>query len=146
MMRSTLLWLISRSCHSSVERIIFPDSCTLLDYMFSLLTRLMDGVVVYPENMKKNLGLSLGMWNSQTVLLALIKKGLTREDAYALVQRGAMKTWEVKHAGRDDADFLEVLKADPDVAKHFKQGELGKLCSLNFHFKGVSNRFKKLGL
>jgi hypothetical protein len=58
--------------------------------------------------MRKNLGLSLGMWNSQTVLLALIRKGLTREDAYSLVQRNAMKTWEVKHAGRDNADFLEM--------------------------------------
>jgi adenylosuccinate lyase len=145
-LENVALWHERDISHSSVERIIFPDSCTLLDYMFGLLTRLMDGLVVYPANMKKNLGLSLGMWNSQTVLLALIKKGLTREDAYALVQRGAMKTWEVKHAGRDDADFLEVLKADPDVAKHFKKGELEKLCSLDFHFKEVKNRFKKLGL
>jgi adenylosuccinate lyase len=145
-LENVALWHERDISHSSVERIIFPDSCTLLDYMFSLLTRLMDGLVVYPANMKKNLGLSLGMWNSQTVLLALIKKGLTREDAYALVQRGAMKTWEVKHAGRDDADFLEVLKADPDVAKHFKKGELEKLCSLDFHFKEVNNRFKKLKL
>ena len=145
-LENVALWHERDISHSSVERIIFPDSCTLLDYMFSLLTRLMDGLVVYPANMKKNLGLSLGMWNSQTVLLALIKKGLTREEAYDLVQRNAMKTWETKHAGRDDADFLEVLKADPAVAKHFKQGELEKLCSLDFHFKEVNNRFKKLGL
>jgi adenylosuccinate lyase len=145
-LENVALWHERDISHSSVERIIFPDSCTLLDYMFGLLTRLMDGLNVYPENMKKNLGLSLGMWNSQTVLLALIKKGLTREDAYALVQRNAMKTWEVKHAGRDDADFLEVLKSDPDVAKHFKDGELEQLCSLEFHFKEVNSRFKKLGL
>ena len=106
----------------------------------------MDGLLVYPENMKKNLGLSLGMWNSQTVLLALIRKGLTREAAYQLVQDAAMRTWEVKHAGRDDADFLEVLKSDDDVAKHFKKGELEKLCSLDFHLKEVKNRFRKLGL
>lgn len=145
-LENVALWHERDISHSSVERIIFPDSCTLLDYMFSLLVRLMDGLNVYPENMKKNLGLSLGMWNSQTVLLALIRKGLTREDAYALVQRAAMKTWEVKHAGRDDADFLEVLKADPEVAGHFKKGELEILCSLDFHFKEVNNRFKKLGL
>jgi adenylosuccinate lyase len=114
--------------------------------MFGLLIRLMTGLQVYPENMKRNLGLSLGMWNSQTVLLALIKKGLTREAAYELVQRAAMKTWEAKHAGRDDADFLKVLKSDPEVAKHFKKGELEKLCSLDFHFKDVKNRFKKLGI
>jgi len=145
-LENVALWHERDISHSSVERIIFPDSCTLLDYMFSLMVRMMDGLAVYPENMKRNLGLSLGMWNSQTVLLALIRKGLTREDAYALVQRGAMKTWEVKHAGRDDADFLEVLKSDPDVAVHFKKGELEKLCSLDFHFKEVNNRFKKLGL
>jgi len=145
-LENVALWHERDISHSSVERIIFPDSCTLLDYMFGLLTRLMGGLAVYPENMKKNLGLSLGMWNSQTVLLALIKKGLTRESAYNLVQAAAMKTWEVKHAGRDDADFVEVLKADPAVAKHFKPGELEKLCSLDFHFKEVDRRFKKLGL
>jgi adenylosuccinate lyase len=64
------------------------------------------------------------MWNSQTVLLALIRKGLTREQAYDLVQRNAMKTWEVKHAGREDADFLEQLQSDPEVARHFQTGEL----------------------
>jgi adenylosuccinate lyase len=145
-LENVALWHERDISHSSVERIIFPDSCTLLDYMFGLLTRLMDGLNVYPENMRRNLGLSLGMWNSQTVLLALIRKGLTREAAYALVQTAAMKTWEVKHAGRDNADFLQVLLADPEVARHFKPGELEKLCTLDFHFKQVNARFKKLGL
>jgi adenylosuccinate lyase len=145
-LENVALWHERDISHSSVERIIFPDSCTLLDYMFGLLTRLMDGLIVYPANMKKNLGLSLGMWNSQTVLLALIKKGLTREAAYKLVQDAAMKTWETKHAGRDDADFVEQLKSTPEIAKHFAKGELEKLCSLDFHFKEVKNRFKKLGL
>ena len=145
-LENVALWHERDISHSSVERIIFPDSCTLLDYMFSLFKRLIDGLAVYPENMKRNLGLSLGMWNSQTVLLALIKKGLTREQAYELVQRAAMKTWEVKHAGRDDADFVAQLQADPEVARHFKKGELESLCSLDFHFKEVNNRFKKLGL
>ena len=145
-LENVALWHERDISHSSVERIIFPDSCTLLDYMFGLLTRLMDGLAVYPENMKRNLGLSLGMWNSQTVLLALIRKGLAREAAYKLVQDAAMKTWEVKHAGRDDADFVEQLQADPEVARHFKKGELEKLCSLDFHVKEVNNRFKKLGL
>ena len=79
-------------------------------------------------------------------MLALIKKGLTREQAYDLVQRNAMLTWQAKHAGREDADFLVQLKSDPEVAKCFKKGELEALCSLDFHFKGVKNRFKKLGL
>jgi adenylosuccinate lyase len=145
-LENVALWHERDISHSSVERIIFPDSCTLLDYMLVTLTKLVDGLIVYPENMKRNLGLSLGMWNSQTVLLALIRKGLTREAAYELVQRNAMKTWEVKHAGRDDASFLEQLKSDPDVAKHFKAGELEKLCSTEFHFREIRNRFKKLGI
>jgi adenylosuccinate lyase len=145
-LENVALWHERDISHSSAERIIFPDSCTLLDYMFGLLIRLMDGLNVYPENMRKNMGLSLGMWNSQTVLLALIRKGLTREQAYDLVQRNAMKTWEVKHSGRDDADFLKQLLADPDVARHFKEGELEALCSPDFHFRGVKQRFRQLGL
>jgi len=80
--------------------------------MLATLTKLTAGLIVYPENMKRNLALSLGLWNSQTVLLALIKKGLTREAAYELVQRNAMLTWRAKHAGRDDADFLRQLRLD----------------------------------
>ncbi len=145
-LENVALWHERDISHSSVERIIFPDSCTLLDYMLVTLTKLVDGLIVYPENMKRNLALSLGMWNSQTVLLALIKKGLTREQAYELVQRNAMRTWQAKHAGREDADFLTQLKSDPEVARCFKKGELEALCSLDFHFKEVKNRFKKLGL
>jgi adenylosuccinate lyase len=114
--------------------------------MLVTLTKLVEGLVVYPENMKRNLGLSLGMWNSQTVLLALIRKGLTREQAYDLVQQNAMKTWAVKHTGRDNADFLEQLASDPDVAKHLTRAELQKLCSLDFHLKEVNSRFRKVGL
>jgi len=145
-LENVALWHERDISHSSVERVIFPDSCTLLDYMLVTLTKLVEGLIVYPENMKRNLGISLGMWNSQTVLLALIKKGLTREDAYDLVQRNAMRTWAVKHAGRDDADFLKELRKDRAVAKHFKSGELEKLCSLDFHLKEVKNRFKSVGL
>ena len=145
-MENVALWHERDISHSSTERVIFPDACCLLNYMFHLLNRLMSGINVYPANMKKNLGLSLGMWNSQTVLLALIRKGLTREEAYSLVQRNAMETWATKHAGRDDADFLEQLKSDNDVAKHFKDGELESLCSIDFHLKEVNNRFKAVGL
>lgn len=140
------LWHERDISHSSVERVIFPDSCTLLDYMLVTLNKLTEGLIIYPENMKRNLGLSLGMWNSQTVLLALVRKGLTREEAYELVQRNAMRTWQAKHAGEAEADFLAQLRQDPEVARHFKPGELERLCSLDFHFKEVKNRFKSLGL
>jgi adenylosuccinate lyase len=145
-LENVALWHERDISHSSVERIIFPDGCTLLDYMLATLTRLMEGLVVYPANMAKNLDLSLGLWNSQTVLLALIRKGLTREDAYDLVQRNSMETWAAKHAGREDANFLAQLKADPEVARHFGKGELERLCSLDFHFKEVRSRFRRLGL
>jgi adenylosuccinate lyase len=145
-LENVALWHERDISHSSVERIIFPDSCTVLDYMLATLTRLVEGLIVYPENMKQNLKLSLGMWNSQTVLLALIRKGLTREEAYELVQRNAMKTWETRHAGRLDADFLQQLMADPEVAKRLTASELKRLCSLDFHFKEVNHRFKQVGL
>jgi adenylosuccinate lyase len=145
-LENVALWHERDISHSSVERIIFPDSCTLLDYMLGLVKRMLDGLNVYPENMRRNLGLSLGMWNSQTVLLALIRKGLTREEAYTLVQRNAMATWATKHAGRDDADFLLQLRADPEVDRHFAPGELEELCSPEFHFRHVRDRFKAVGL
>jgi adenylosuccinate lyase len=145
-LENVALWHERDISHSSVERIIFPDSCTLLDYMLTNLVNLTKGLIVYPENMKRNLALSLGMWNSQSVLLALIKKGLTREQAYDLVQRNAMKTWQAKHSGEENADFLQQLRNDPEVAKHFRSGELERLCSLDFHLKEVSRRFKKVGL
>lgn len=140
------LWHERDISHSSVERVIFPDSCTLLDYMLTLLTKLTKGLLVYPENMKKNLGISLGMWNSQTVLLALVRKGLTREKSYELVQRNAMKTWDVKHEGRDDADFKAELLKDPEVAQYISKEELEKICNLDFHFRNVDMRFKMCGI
>src|SRR5271154_376660 len=143
-LENVALWHERDISHSSVERIIFPDSCTLLDYMLVTLKKLTDGLIIYPENMKRNLALSLGMWNSQTVLLALIKKGLTREAAYELVQRNAMQTWQAKHAGREEADFLAQLQRDPEVKKHFAAGELEKLCSLDFHFQNVKAKFENI--
>ena len=145
-LENVALWHERDISHSSVERVIFPDSCSLLNYMLHKLSDLTKGLIVYPKNMAKNLGQSLGMWNSQSVLLALIRKGLTREEAYELVQRNAMETWKTKHAGRDDADFLKQLLSDPKVARHFKKGELEAICSTDFHYKHIEARFKKLGL
>lgn len=145
-LENVALWHERDISHSSVERVIFPDSCTLLDYMLVTLTRVTEGLVVYPENMAHNLELSLGLWHSQAVLLALIKKGLTREAAYELVQRAAMKTWQAKHAGDSQADFKAQLGSDPEITAHLSVAELDRLCRLDFHFKQVKARFKKLGL
>jgi adenylosuccinate lyase len=145
-LENVALWHERDISHSSVERIIFPDACTLLDYMLVTLTKLTEGLIVYPENMARNLELSLGLWHSQTVLLALIKKGLSREAAYELVQRAAMNTWKAKHAGAAGADFKSQLASDPEVTKSLSPAELDELCALDFHFKQVKTRFKKLGL
>jgi len=112
-LENVALWHERDISHSSVERVIFPDSCTLLDYMLDLLARLTEQLIVYPENMARNLELSRGLWHSQTVMLALIKKGLTREQAYELVQRNAMQTWQAKHAGTPEADFKHQLLRIP---------------------------------
>jgi adenylosuccinate lyase len=145
-LENVALWHERDISHSSVERIIFPDSCTLLDYMLATLTKLTEGLIVYPDNMKRNMELSLGMWHSQTVLLALIRKGLSREAAYELVQRNAMDTWKAKHAGEPGADFKKQLLSDPEVAKLLPREELDELCSLDFHYKQVESRFKSLGI
>jgi adenylosuccinate lyase len=145
-LENVALWHERDISHSSVERVIFPDACTLLDYMLVTLAKLTEGLVIYPQNMARNLELSLGMWHSQTVLLALIKKGLTREAAYELVQRNAMKTWQAKHEGAAAADFKTQLAQDPEVRAYLSPGEIDQLCHLDFHFKQVRARFRKLGL
>ena len=98
------------------------------------------------SHMKKNLELLGGVVNSQRLLLELARKGMDRQAAYVVVQRNAMLTWQAKHAGAVDADFLRQLLSDPDVARHFKESELRQLCSLDFHFKEVKARFKSVGL
>ncbi|MCF7669335.1 MAG: adenylosuccinate lyase [Verrucomicrobia bacterium] len=144
-LENVALWHERDISHSSVERIIFPDSCILLDYMLDLLKRLTGNLIVYPENMKRNLGLSLGLWHSQTVLLALIQKGLSREEAYGLVQKNAMKTWEARHEGRETGLKSQLLE-DPEVRGILSADELQQLCNMDAHFKEVDSKFKKLGL
>ena len=124
----------SATAASSASSFPIPARCSIT--CSTSLTKLTEGLIVYPENMKRNLGLSLGMWNSQTVLLALIKKGLTREQAYDLVQRNAMKTWEAKHAGSADADFLEATLSRPRRGKTFHERRTGKTLLARFPFQG----------
>lgn len=145
-MENIALWHERDISHSSVERIIFPDSCVLLHYMLHKMNQLVEGLIVYPENMKRNMSLTLGMWHSQTVMLALVKKGLTREDAYGLVQRNAMDTWKAKHAGNTEADFKSQLLKDPDIAQHLTESELDEICHLDFHLRNVDAKFISLGI
>ncbi len=145
-LENVALWHERDISHSSVERVIFPDSCILLDYMLEKLRQLTKGLIIYEGNMERNMAKSLGMWNSQTVLLELIRQGLTREQAYDIVQRNAMQTWKRKNAGDDSADFLQQLLSDPDVTEHLSADRLKKLCDPQFHYRHIRSRFRKLGI
>ena len=142
-LENVALWHERDISHSSVERIIFPDSCTLLDYMFGLLTRLMDGIVVYPANMKKNLGLARHVEQPDDTARAHQEGSHSRSRLQDLSD-AAMKTWEVKHAGRDDADFVEQSAGCPS-AKAVQERRTRSPLLAGFPFLGSENRFKKLG-
>jgi len=139
-LENVALWHERDISHSSVERIIMPDSCILLDYMLVTLRKLVERMVVYPENMQRNLQLTKGLYFSQTILLQLIERGMERKAAYEAVQRAAMKTWE--GAGT----FPENVAAEPSVAHYLSQGEIARLCSLELHFRHVDDAFRKVGL
>ena len=134
------LWHERDISHSSVERIILPDSCTLMDYMLVTLTRLVDRLLVYPEHMLRNLEITKGLYHSQTILLELTRQGLARQEAYEAVQRAAMKTWQ------GDATFQENLASEPAVAAVLSRGEIDRLCSIDHHFRHIDATFEKLGL
>jgi adenylosuccinate lyase len=132
------LWHERDISHSSVERMIGPDATVTLDFALARLAGVIDKLIVYPENMRKNLDRLGGLVHSQRVLLALAQKGVAREDAYRLVQRNAMKVW----AG--GGDFLELLKADPDVRKHLSEAELKANFDLDFHMAQVDTIFARV--
>ena len=134
------LWHERDITHSSVERIIFPDSCILLDYMIDTFTGVIGSLIVYPERMKKNLQLTHGLIYSQPVLLALTGRGMKREDAYAIVQKYAMEVWE---SGRN---FEDLLKSDPAVANLIQEKEFGTMFDPSASLKHVDEIFKRVGL
>ena len=134
------LWHERDISHSSVERIIFPDSCTLIDYMLVTLTKLVDRLLVYPENMKRNLEITKGLYHSQTILLELTRRGLERKTAYEAVQRAAMKTWQ------GDVSLPQNLAAEPEIATVLTREEIDRLCSIDHHFRHIDATFEKLGL
>ena len=137
-MENVALWHERDISHSSVERIIGPDSTILLDYMLTRLTRVLDKLVAYPDRMRRNLEITGGLLFSQRVLLALVGKGLTREDAYRLVQRNAMKVWQ------DGGHLKDRLGADPEVTAHLSAAELDALFDLGYHLKHVDTIFRRV--
>ena len=132
------LWHERDISHSSVERMIGPDATVTLDFALARLAGIVDKLIVYPENMQKNLDRLGGLVHSQRVLLTLTQKGVSREDAYHLVQRNAMKAW----AG--EGDLLALLKADKEVRKHLTETELAEKFDLNFHFAHVDTIFRRV--
>jgi len=132
------LWHERDISHSSVERVIAPDATILMDFMLHRCAGLVENLVIYPENMLKNLNLMRGLVFSQRVLLELARKGASRERAYELVQRNAMKVWE------QGKDFREELKADADVTAYLSAGEIDGAFDLAYHFKHVDTIFTRV--
>jgi adenylosuccinate lyase len=137
-MENVALWHERDISHSSVERVIGPDSTILLDYMLVRLTRVLDRLTVYPENMRRNLYLTGGLFFSQQVMLALTRKGLSREDAYRLVQRNAMRSWN------EGSQLQDLLRDDPEVTQHLNANELVAIFDLNYHLKHVDTIFSQV--
>jgi adenylosuccinate lyase len=139
-MEDVALWHERDISHSSVERFIGPDATITLDFALARLTSVIDKLLVYPERMQKNLDRMGGLIHSQRVLLALTQAGMSREEAYALVQRNAMKVWD----SDGQLSLLDLLKADPDVAQRLTPDQLEALFDLGYHFKHVDTIFDRV--
>jgi adenylosuccinate lyase len=137
-LENVVLWHERDISHSSVERMIGPDATVTLDFALNRLAGLIDRLVVYPENMRRNLDRLGGLVHSQRVLLALTQKGVPREDAYHLVQRNAMQVWQ------EGANFQELLVADPDVRKYLSAAEVAANFDLGYHLKEVDTIFARV--
>jgi len=139
-MENIALWHERDISHSSTERITLPDSCLALDYMLSIFTSVMKRLSVYPENMRRNLDITQGLVFSQRVLLALIDKGLGREEAYRMVQDKAMEAWQEKKS------LSSLLKADARIMAYLSEPELESLFDYNYYLEYVDSIFERLGL
>jgi adenylosuccinate lyase len=137
-LENVALWHERDISHSSVERMIAPDATTTLDFALARLATIIDKLVVYPANMAKNLERLGGLIHSQRVLIALTQKGVAREEAYAMVQRNAMRAWQ------GEGDFLALLMGDTDVRKHLSAAELKENFDLGYHFKHVETIFERV--
>ncbi len=135
------LWHERDISHSSVERVIFPDSTILLDYMLNRLTKTLDKLVIYPDNMKANLNKFGGIIFSQRVMLAMVEKGMTREKAYKLVQKNAHSAWNV-----ENGNFKHNLLKDKQVLKVLTENEIEKCFDPSYHIKNVDYIYQKLEL
>ena len=138
-MENVTLWHERDISHSSAERVLLPDSCITVDFILAETIRVIDNLVIYPENMQKNLELTGGLIFSQELLLALISKGMVREEAYALVQKRAMEAW---NEGRE---FKGLVLADEAIAEYLEYAEIEALFSYDKVLERIDNIYKKLG-
>lgn len=139
-MENNALWHERDISHSSVERIILPDTTILMNYMLNKMIVLIENLLVYPENMMKNINLTNGLVFSQVFLLKLAKTGISREDSYALVQRNAMKCWETKRS------FQELLLEDEEIRKYLSEEEIAEIFSYDRYMENVDFVFKRVGI
>jgi adenylosuccinate lyase len=139
-MENVALWHERDISHSSTERIVFPDACLVLDYILDMFTGIMDRLVVYPNHMRENLDRSYGLVFSQRVLLALVETGMSRQDAYAIVQRNSMRAW------KERVQFLDLLLGDPDVTSRIPKPELRTLFDYTYYLQNAGATFTRLGL
>ncbi len=139
-LENVALWHERDISNSSPERITLPDSCLLLDYMLDMFTWIMDGLQVYPERMRENIEMTQGLVFSQRVMLALIDKGLSRQEAYGIVQRNAMQAWKERRS------FRQLLDAEPDVTSRFSAAELDVIFDYGYYLRHVDDSFRRVGL
>ncbi|MCF7793481.1 MAG: adenylosuccinate lyase [Candidatus Cloacimonetes bacterium] len=139
-LENNALWHERDISHSSVERIILPDSTILMNYMLNKMIKLIDNLLIYPEKMMDNINLTNGLVFSQVFLLELAKKGISREDAYQMVQRNAMQCWKTKQP------FQELLLADDEVMEYFKTEEIDDIFSFDRYTENVDHIFKRVGI
>ena len=139
-LENVALWHERDISHSSTERIVFPDSTLVLDYMLSIFTVVMDRLTVFPEHMRENLDRSYGLVFSQRVLLALIETGMSRQDAYTIVQRNAMQSWNTR------TQFRDLLRDDPEVTTRLAEADLDALFDFQFYLHNIGATFERLGL
>ncbi|HCI80119.1 MAG TPA: adenylosuccinate lyase [Ktedonobacter sp.] len=146
-MENVALWHERDISHSSAERIILPDGCTLLHYMLSIFTRVMRGLDVDAERMLANLNMTGGLVYSQRILLALIDKGVGRQEAYKMVQRNAKKVWSMASAGPIAGPaLLDALSSDPEVTAYVSPDELKELTDNSYYLKYIDTSFQRVGL
>jgi adenylosuccinate lyase len=139
-LENVALWGERDISHSSAERLILPDSCMALDYILDLFTGIVTGMRVYPERMLQNMELTRGLLFSQRLMLTLIEKGVSRDDAYKVMQTNSARTWD------DDEDFRDLIRHDPTVTKYLSQSELSGTFDYGYYVRFVDEVFDRIGL